>query len=505
VNTLLEQGGWGLINASYLEAKSTPLCLAVSRGDMHMVELLLEKGARVEIACPSDVGLNPCTPLVTAVRRGYKDVAALLIEKVIADGHLPLPSNWSAYRMSMDRAMVEQALVAAGETGQEGMARMLLPHIPFSTRAWLRILGAAAKNGHEGFLRALFEQAKPERVAALRAVLVKAEPQGTKGGTQPTAVEAYKAKTARECLQAMLGQTTPGVLSYLLQLGVVPDSDELDWISYIKPTSPCWADDACVGLLLDKAAVPTKGGGQLEALAQRVLQHGTPHSSVLHFLCNPAKVPDELLDGLLTLAAGGEMRTERTEHTSRLRTLQLLLDMGRGVEAGLAVRAAAQKARLDCLASLLQRASHLRREHLGKALETTISQGRADDMRLIMSEGITMRDMFESRKVTMCNPRRLEAGGKEELRQLMEHADTLRYYEVIRGILENEGQKAHTGRLGLPRCVRRDDYDMAVYYLAAGDDCKNGLVPESSPLLHPETRLKQPEAWIALIAVRMNQ
>jgi hypothetical protein len=146
VERLLGQGGWGLVNALYLEGRLSPLMVAAERGDMPMAELLMRHGARPELEKdPTGDEEGVTTALSVATKAGHEDMAKYLLAKGELAPHGEAMKN---------------ALWQACQYGRVALLSEYLSRLQYHEKTWLEGLKRAGRERHRHCFDMLLQHAE---------------------------------------------------------------------------------------------------------------------------------------------------------------------------------------------------------------------------------------------------------------------------------------------------------------------------------------------------------
>jgi ankyrin repeat protein len=164
---LMEQGGWGLVNAVYLEGMLPPLTVAARQGDVAVARLLLAHGARPEMPVRFNIQgqLHTGTALSTAALGDNQEMVTLLLSQ-----------NPTAEQL--------QCALLCGCRGGDGLVMSaLLLRMSYEMDVWVRALVTAAHYGSTSVVPLLLERVEDqeERQQVLRLVLAKEQGSSPEG------------------------------------------------------------------------------------------------------------------------------------------------------------------------------------------------------------------------------------------------------------------------------------------------------------------------------------
>jgi hypothetical protein len=356
VERLLGQGGWGLVNALYLEGRLSPLMVAAERGDMPMAELLMRHGARPELEKdPMGHEEDVTTALSLATKAGHEDMAKYLLAK----------GEWAPHGAAM-----KEVLLAACQYGRVALLSEYLSRLQYHEKTWLEGLKRAWEGGHGPCLDLLLQYAEQSSRRGLIDRLIK-----------------------HEWLKERRGDGIDGepfnsvVLSCLKHLG--PGEPDL--------AQPHWAK---------VATLASASSSRFPALKQLLEQGVNTHSAIRQALLDvlggheDARPPSKLLCEdrledriartryLLSMGVGCGLVIYPSDCRWDTNTLRLLMDSGSEfVTAGI-LEILAENGKLEELALLLERAWGCCDSTLRAALFAAAGAGMEDAVALLLQHGV---------------------------------------------------------------------------------------------------------------------
>lgn len=206
---LMEQGGWGLVNAVYLEGTLPPLTVAARQGDVAVARLLLAHGARPEMP-------------VRFIIKGQRLTGTALSMAALGDKQemviLLLSQNPTAEEL--------QCALLCGCRGGDGLVvSALLLRMSYERDVWVRALITAAHYGSASVVPLLLERVEDqeERQQVLRLVLAKehgSSPEGLLRLVEPCMPVDLSQVLWRNVMEAACGMGALDTVKLLMDKGI---------------------------------------------------------------------------------------------------------------------------------------------------------------------------------------------------------------------------------------------------------------------------------------------